>query len=275
MNTNNSQFFQVLNQFEMWKDGDALTEQRLVQHELVLALLTRLYSNINWSEQNFCLYQPCQLEFENDIPKNIFELIAITKTGKLMVCGEYNLSKIGKPSNNDGLFAFADKEIYPDFPLYKVELRWGGWEQVEEIVKIGDGIPLGRLQNGQWDEQYIPPTVNVATNKNLQTRIDKLTQDVVTLKNTNVHIQALALEIKSKKYANLTPRDFWLAHCRCLIMLQDKISDKMFRKEISELESGFVPWDFGSSLDKLENYWNDIKEILNKINPPKQKSMRL
>jgi hypothetical protein len=253
MATHENQLFQLLTDFETWQDGDTLDEQRLVQHELVLVHLTRLYSNINWSEQNFGLYQSYQLEFENDIPKNIFELIAITKTGKLMVCGEYKLSKIGEPTNNDGLFAFADKEIYPDFPLYKVELRWGDWEQVEEIVKIDDGIPLGRLQNGQWDEQYIPPTVNVATNKNLQTRIDKLMQDVVTLKNINVHIQALVLEMDGKKYANLTPLDFWLAHCRCLIMLQNNIS---------KLESGFIPWDFGFCLTNIEECWKliDIKK---------------
>jgi len=47
------QLFQLLSKFETWKEGDTLDEQRLIQHELLLAHLARLYSSINWNEHNF------------------------------------------------------------------------------------------------------------------------------------------------------------------------------------------------------------------------------
>jgi len=47
------QLFQLLSKFETWKEGDTLDEQRLIQHELLLAHLACLYSSVNWNEHNF------------------------------------------------------------------------------------------------------------------------------------------------------------------------------------------------------------------------------
>ncbi|MEK8015907.1 MAG: hypothetical protein VSS75_003500, partial [Candidatus Parabeggiatoa sp.] len=75
-----------------------------------------------------------------------------------------------------------------------------------------------------------------------------------------------------------TPLDFWIAHCRCLIMLQTHrkmLSDKDYKNKVSELEAGFIPWDFGTCLDKLEACWNQVK-LLNQTNSVEQKrSIRL
>jgi len=46
MANNEDQFFQLLSDFQTWKDGVALNEQRMVQHELVLAHLAHLYGSV-------------------------------------------------------------------------------------------------------------------------------------------------------------------------------------------------------------------------------------
>jgi len=159
------------------------------------------------------------------------------------------------------------QKTWPDFPLYQIQLKWQAWQSgIDDIVKTGEGLPLGRLKDGQWNAQYIPPVVSVSTNENLQARVKKIMADVVKLKNADVQIQALVLEINCKNDAT-TPLDFWITHCRCLIMLQNNrkmSSDKDYKDKVSELESGFMPWDLGTCLDKLEACWHRVNEYLNK-----------
>ncbi|RKZ92314.1 MAG: hypothetical protein DRR19_04625 [Candidatus Parabeggiatoa sp. nov. 1] len=198
-----------------------------------------------------------------------------------MVGFNADIPECDNANENNGLFAIAQplpmskalRDTQPPFPLHKIRLEWRAWQQgIDEIVKTGDGIPVGRFANGQWDTHYIPPVVSVDTSDDLQERVKNLMADVVTLKNADVQIQALVLEINCKDYA-ITPLDFWLAHCRCLIMLQSHrkmVSNKMYQKKVSELETGFRPWDFGASLDKLAACWNQVK-LLNQTNSVEQK----
>ncbi|MDM8563997.1 hypothetical protein QUF54_11660 [Candidatus Marithioploca araucensis] len=160
------QLFQLLSEFETWKDGDALDEQRLIQHELLLAHLARLYSSINWNEHNFGLCPP--YPFSIDFPNHISKLVAITATGKLMVCAKADMPKY---DNTDKQCLFVkgipyslanSPNTYPDFPLFQtVELQWLSEQAVDKFIKNGEGIPLGWLKNdGQWDTQYTPPVVS-------------------------------------------------------------------------------------------------------------------
>ncbi len=160
------QLFQLLSEFETWKDGDALNEQRLIQHELLLAHLARLYSSVNWNEHNFGLCPP--YPFSIDFPNQISKLVAITATGKLMVCAKADMPKY---DNTDKQCLFVkgipyplanSPNTYPDFPLFQtVELQWLSEQAVDKLIKNGEGIPLGWLKNdGQWDTQYTPPVVS-------------------------------------------------------------------------------------------------------------------
>jgi len=182
MANNEDKIFQLITDFQTWKDGDALNEQRLVQHELVLAHLARLYGSLNWNAQNFGLCPPHNFHIDDlkqEKPK-ISKLVAITSTGKLMFCNEAVLPKIDKSNAELGLFALAIpyslpeplSENLPDFPLYQVKLEWRAWQQgIEEIVKTGDGIPIGRIKDGQWDERYIPPVLEAQDFKSLEQKL--------------------------------------------------------------------------------------------------------
>jgi len=158
--------FQLLSEFETWKDGDALDEQRLIQHELLLAHLARLYGSVNWNEHNFGLCPP--YPFSIDFPNHISKLVAITATGKLMVCAKADIPKY---DNTDKQCLFVkgipyplanSPNNYPDFPLFQtIELQWLSEQAVDKLIKNGEGIPLGWLKNdGQWDTQYTPPVVS-------------------------------------------------------------------------------------------------------------------
>jgi len=284
MTTHNDQLFQLLSDFKTWQDGDALSEQRLVQHDLVLAHLARLYGGLSWNAQHFGLlpsYSQPIIDIQKEGPVALSHLLAVTATGKLLVCAKATIPHCDNPNENKGLFAIAQplklpeamQKTWPDFPLYQIQLKWQAWQSgIDDIVKTGEGLPLGRLKDGQWNAQYIPPVVSVSTNENLQARVKKIMANVVELKNADVQIQALVLEINCKNDAT-TPLDFWITHCRCLIMLQTHrkmFSDKDYKDKVSELESGFMPWDLGASLDKLEACWNQVK-LLNQTNSVEQK----
>jgi hypothetical protein len=290
------QLFQLLSQFKSWQDGDSLSELRLVQHDLVLAHLARLYGNISWNAQVFGLCSPYQLilDIQQDRPKALSKLLAVTATGKLMVCDKADIPDGDNSNHNNGLFAIARpyplpkalEETLPKFPLYQVQLEWRAWQSgINEIVETGEGIPLGRSIDGQWDKQYIPPTVSVAASDDLLSRLKKIMVDVEEimanvegLKEFNLHIQVLLLEINSKNYSKLTPSEFWLAHSRCLIMLQQQILDETYTENLSNLLEGFRPWDFGACLAQLEICWRwvinkKLKKNLNKAEQLKPRTL--
>ena len=221
MAIDNDQLFQALNQFEMWKDGDALTGQRLVQHELVLAHLARLYGSLYWNSQVFglCPQYPLQL---NTQEKTLSKLVAITNTGKLMVCEQANIPECNDHIGNQGLFAIAlpypfpnsQPDMQPTFPLCQVKLEWLAWEKGEhEVVETGMGIPLGRMKEGQWDNQYQPPVVKLVTDKVLQKEtvqreqmekhlsndIKTLEQNVNSLKDKNHELAKLLGNLKTRQ----------------------------------------------------------------------------
>jgi len=269
------QFFQLLTDFKTWKDGEVLDERRMMQHELVLAHLARLYGSINWNTQVFGLCPP--YKFCLDIQGNtLSKLVAVTVTGKLMVCRETKIPKCDNYFDNNGLFVIAQPYPLPEplwetqlhFPLYQLELEWRKWQQgIEEIVKAGDGIPLGRYLKGQWDKYYIPPVQRVAASDDLQNRIEKLMKNVADFANDNIPIQTLVLELSNRDWANLTPLAFWEAHCRCLVALlaNPKIAaNNTYKNNISDLVSGFIPWDFDIGLGKLEYLWKLIDSSIRK-----------
>ncbi|MDM8557393.1 SUMF1/EgtB/PvdO family nonheme iron enzyme [Candidatus Parabeggiatoa sp. HSG14] len=199
MTTNETPLFKLLSEFKMWTNDDALDEQRLVQHELVLAHLARLYGSLYWNSQVFglCPQIPLQLDIQAG---TLSKLVAITKTGKLMVCEQAKIPECDN-SGDRGLFAIASPYPFPKslqnklphFPLCQVKLEWLPWEKGNrEIVKTGAGIPLARMKEGQWDN-YKPPVVNLVTDDILQKetvhreRMEKyLSNDVETLKQ-NTH----------------------------------------------------------------------------------------
>ncbi len=88
------------------------------------------------------------------------------------MCAEAEVPECENPIENNGLFAIARpfrmstalRETLPDFPLYKVQLEWRAWHAgIDELVKTGEGLPLGRMKNGQWDVNYIPPVMSLAS----------------------------------------------------------------------------------------------------------------
>ncbi|RKZ92315.1 MAG: hypothetical protein DRR19_04630 [Candidatus Parabeggiatoa sp. nov. 1] len=64
------QLFQLLTEFETWQDGHPLSERRLVQHDLVLAHLARLYGGLSWNNQVFglCPSYPLIVDIQQDRP---------------------------------------------------------------------------------------------------------------------------------------------------------------------------------------------------------------
>ncbi|OQY55623.1 MAG: hypothetical protein DRR08_11165 [Candidatus Parabeggiatoa sp. nov. 2] len=78
------QLFRLLTEFETWQDGQALSEVRLVLHDLVLAHLARLYGGLAWNAQHFglCPSYPLVVDIQQDRPVALTELLAVTATGK-------------------------------------------------------------------------------------------------------------------------------------------------------------------------------------------------
>jgi hypothetical protein len=62
----------------------------LAQHDLVLAHLARLYGGLSFHAQNFGLVPsyPLILDIQEEGPVALSELLAVTATGKLLVCAQ-------------------------------------------------------------------------------------------------------------------------------------------------------------------------------------------
>lgn len=227
---------------------------------MVLAHISRLYASIRWHQQNFGFYQ-YDLKFKNEttIPVCASHLIAITRSGQLMVCEEYDLSKLDEPKNNEACLVALPKAIYDRFPLYQIAFAWRDWQEIERTIDEEEGIPLGRLVDKKWDENYIPPVVNIAVNKNLQQRVSHLAKKMLESEQNNPDVQTLFLMVNND--ITLTALEFWLMSHRCLMMLQNQVPSEQ-QPEVTTLK--FVPFDFGENLRELEKYWEQ--------KPPKQET---
>lgn len=243
--------FRILKDFEPWQDGQTLTAQRLEQHDGVLAHISRLYASIGWHEQNFGFYQ-YHLEFGNEttIPIYASHLIAVTSNGQLMVCEEYDFSKLDEPKNNEDCLVALPKAIYDDFPLNQIAFAWRDWQEIATIIDEEEGIPLGRLVDGKWDENYIPPVVKIAASKNLRQRVEHLAKKMLESDKNNPDVHTLFLTVNNDP--TLTALEFWLMYHRCLTRLQNQVPSEQ-QPEVTKLK--FMPFDFGENLRELEKYW--------------------
>jgi formylglycine-generating enzyme required for sulfatase activity len=310
MTTDETSLFKLLSEFKMWKNDDALDEQRLVQHELVLAHLARLYGSLYWNSQVFglCPQIPLQLDIQ---AKKLFKLVAITKTGKLMVCEQ---AKIPECDNlgDKGLFAIASPYPFPKslqdkllpFPLYQVKLEWLSWEKGNrEVVETGAGIPLARMKEGKWDK-YKPPIVNLVTDDILQKetvhreQVEKyLSNDVETLKQSthslkqqisdrNSHWERteqsyqeknLALE---KQLGDLKTHHRWTA---ILVLLGTFLigglafwhtqTIESLKTESNQLKEQIAK-SYKQYGEKLENQSTQLTKLKNKLNQDKEEQMK-
>jgi hypothetical protein len=247
--------FRILKDFEPWEDGQRLTAQRLGQHEWVLAHISRLYASIRWHQQNFGFYQ-YHLAFENERSK-LTHLIAMTSKGQLMVCEEYDFSKLDEPKNNEDCLVALPKAIYGDFPLNQIAFAWRHWQEIARIIDEEEGIPLGRLVEGKWDENYIPPVVKIAASKNLRQRVEHLAKKMLESDKNNPDVHTLFLTVNNDP--TLTALEFWLMSHRCLMRLQNQVPSEQ-QPEVTTLK--FMPFNFGENLRELEKYWEQ--------KPPKQ-----
>ncbi len=275
MTTNEHPLFHLLTPFQNWANGATLDDKNMVQHELILAHLARLYGNIVWNAQVFGLCHPYQgLDIQQNNP-TITQLMAVTTTGKLMISNETPIPNNDNTATNNGLFAIANAEHYrlpqafqQQQLLYGIQLQWMAWETgINNIVKPGNGLPLGRYINNQWDQHYAPPVVNLATSDILHKRMAAIMAQVTTLINYDTPIQGLALELGQQTlWQTLTPLELWRTHCRCLTALLNNTTlanDKNYQNKVSNLSiSGYIPWEFGNCIEKLQACWQRIKTRL-------------
>jgi formylglycine-generating enzyme required for sulfatase activity len=279
------QLFRLLTEFKTWQNGQALSEVRLVQHELVQAHLARLYSNLTWNAQQFglCPSYPLIVDIQQDRPVALSELLAVTATGKLLVCAEAEVPECDNPIENNGLFAIArplplpetQQETLPDFPFYQVQLEWRTWQAgIDEFVKTGEGLPLGRFENGQWDANYIPPVMNLATDQILSQQATELMKRVEQLARRDSQLADLVVPLLQTDWTTTTPRAFWQAHYRCLVALKEHpklAEDSAFHAKVSELVL-FEGWEMAASLVLLGAVWDTIEKRFDNESA-RQKSM--
>ncbi|RKZ91894.1 MAG: hypothetical protein DRR19_05885 [Candidatus Parabeggiatoa sp. nov. 1] len=274
------QLFQLLTEFETWQDGHPLSERRLVQHDLVLAHLARLYGGLSWDAQHFglCPSYPLFFEIQEQMPTALSELLAVTATGKLLVCAKAEIPLCDNPSENNGLFAIAQplpmskalRETWPEFPLYQVQLEWRAWQAgIDDIVKTGDGIPVGRLnEDGQWDGDYIPPVMHLATDEKLSQQATEVMNRVSLLANRDNLVAELTQALRQTDLASLTPLAFWQNHCQCLVALKThpKLADDVdYQDSVSTLLSAtFSLSMIGDGLEPLRFAWKRVEQGLDK-----------
>jgi hypothetical protein len=279
------QLFRLLTEFETWQDGQALSEVRLVLHDLVLAHLARLYGSLAWNAQHFglCPSYPLIVDIQQDRPVALTELLAVTATGKLLVCAEAEIPECDNPIENNGLFAIARpfrmstalRETLPDFPLYQVQFEWRAWQAgIDELVKTGEGVPLGRLKNGQWDANYIPPVMSLASHQRLSQQATELMSRVDELARRDSQVADLVVPLRQTDWTIETPWAFWQAHYRCLVALKDHpklAEDSAFHAKVSELVLSEC-WEMEASLVLLGSVWETIEKRFDKESA-RQKSM--
>jgi formylglycine-generating enzyme required for sulfatase activity/DNA anti-recombination protein RmuC len=281
------QLFQLLTEFQAWQNGQALSEVRLVQHELVLAHLARLYGGLAWNAQHFglCPSYPLLVDIQEEGPVALTELLAVTATGKLLVCAQAEIPECENPIENNGLFAIARplpipkalRETLPDFPLYQVQLEWRAWQAgIDELVKTGEGLPLGRFNNGQWDVNYIPPVMSLATDQILSQQAAEVMSRVDKLARCDSQVADLVVALGQTDWTIETPWAFWQAHCSCLVALKDHpklAEDSAYHAKVSELVSWeFWCWEMAASLVLLGSVWEAIEKRFDKESA-RQKSM--
>jgi formylglycine-generating enzyme required for sulfatase activity len=279
------QLSKLLTDFEAWQNGQALSEVRLVQHELVLAHLARLYGGLAWNAQHFglCPSYPLVVEIQQDRPVALSELLAVTATGKLLVCAEAEIPESENPIENNGLFAIArplplpetQQETLPDFPFYQVQLEWRAWQAgIDELVKPGEGLPLGRFRNGQWDTDYSPPVMSLATDQRLSQQATELMSRVDQLASRESQLADLVVPLRQTDWTVETPWAFWQAHYRCLMALKDHpklAEDSAFHAKVSELVL-FECSEMAASLVLLGSIWETIEQRFDKESA-RQKSL--
>jgi len=268
--------FKLLSEFENWQNRHALNEYRLVQHDLVLAHLARLYGGIQWNQQVFGLISSPTIDIQEHQPTTLSELLAVTATGQLLVCDQADIPECQNPTENNGLFAIAKpipmssnlSEIWPEFPLSQVRLEWRAWQAgLDELANSGDGLPLGRFNNGQWDTNYIPPLMNVAADERLSQSATQLLTQVKQVANRDSRVAELVFALQPTDLANITPADFWQAHYRCLVALKThpKLADDSdYHARLSELASseGSDYWDGENRLVPLCSIWEVVEKRL-------------
>ena len=289
MKTHDDQLFQLLSDFETWQDGDALNERRLVQHDLVLAHLARLYGGLSWNAQHFGLLPSSSLtvEIEEQKPVALSHLLAVTATGKLLVCASVPIPECDNPIENKGLFAIARplklpdalQKTWPDFPLYQVKLAWRAWDAgIDEIVKTGEGLPLGQLKEGEWDADYIPPVMRLATDERLRQQAIEVMNQLSSVASRDSRVAEQVLALQQSDLGNMTPLAFWQAHCRCLVGLKDHpklVDDADYQDSVSKLLSEtFSPWAIGDGLEPLRLAWQRVEQGLDKKEKPAPKPRR-
>ncbi|MEK8022120.1 MAG: formylglycine-generating enzyme family protein, partial [Candidatus Parabeggiatoa sp.] len=289
MKTYDDQLFQLLSDFETWQDGDALNERRLVQHDLVLAHLALLYGGLSWNAQHFGLLPSSSLPFEieEQKPVALSHLLALTATGKLLVCASVPIPECDNPIENKGLFAIARplklpdalQKTWPDFPLYQIELEWQEWQTgIDDIVKTGEGLPLGRLKEGEWDADYSPPVMSLATDERLWQQATEIKNQVSSVANRDNRVAEQVLTLQQSELSQLGPSAFWQAHCRCLVGLKNHpklVDDADYQDSVSKLLSEtFSPWAIGDGLEPLRLAWQRVEQGLDKKEKPAPKPRR-
>jgi hypothetical protein len=277
------QLFKLFTDFETWQNGHPLNERRLAQHDLVLAHLARLYGSLSFHAQNFGLVPsyPLILDIQEEGPVALSELLAVTATGKLLVCAQTKIDLCYNPNENNGLFAIAQpilvskalRETLPDFPLYTVQLEWRAWQAgIDELVKTGDGLPLGRLKEGQWDADYIPPVMSLATHQILWQQASEVMNQVSRLANRDSRVAELSLALRQTDLAIITPLAFWQSHCQCLVALKvhPKLANDLdYKDSVSTLLSAtFSLSMIGEGLEPLSFAWKRVEQCLDKKEKP-------
>jgi formylglycine-generating enzyme required for sulfatase activity/cell division septal protein FtsQ len=283
------QLFQLFTEFESWQDDHGLTEPRLVQHDLIHVHLARLYGSLSSNAQNFGLVPPFSLAFEiqEQGPVALSELLAVTASGKLLVCAKAEIQAIDNHKENKGLFAIARpvpmskalQKTLPDLPWYQVQLEWRDWQGgIDELVKTGEGLPLGRLKDGQWDANYIPPVMSLTAHQILWQQATELMNRVKRLASRDSRVAEQVLALRQTDLASLTPLAFWQAHCQCLVALKDHpklVDDAKYQELVSKLLSeSFLPWVIGEGLETLRSGWRCVELGLDKEIKPAKKPRR-
>jgi hypothetical protein len=171
------------------------------------------------------------------------------------------------------LVSKALRETLPDFPLYTVQLEWRAWQAgIDELVKTGDGLPLGRLKEGQWDADYIPPVMSLATHQILWQQASEVMNQVSRLANRDSRVAELSLVLRQTDLAIITPLAFWQNHCQCLVALKahPKLANDLdYKDSVSKLLSAtFSLSMIFDGLEPLSFAWKRVEQCLDKKEKP-------
>ncbi|MCP3897570.1 hypothetical protein, partial [Moraxella sp.] len=162
----------------------------------------------------------------------------------------------------------------------QVQLEWRAWQAgIDELVKTGDGLPLGRLKDGQWDADYIPPVMSLATHHILWQQASEVMNQVSILANRDSRVAELSLVLRQTDLAIITPLAFWQNHCQCLVALKahPKLANDLdYKDSVSKLLSAtFSLSMIFDGLEPLSFAWKRVEECLDKKEKPIRRCVSL